>query len=87
MLLSGGRLTVQDVARQAGVSRPAVWRWQQRYGEEGVAGLLHDGHVAVVREKELGDQFMELVTPGLYKPFIGLDWSNPLLMETDTIIT
>lgn len=42
VLLSGDRLTVQEVARQAGVSRPAVWRWQQRYGEEGVEGLLHD---------------------------------------------
>ncbi len=28
--------------KQAGVSRPAVWRWQRRYGEEGIAGLLHD---------------------------------------------
>lgn len=33
---------MQEVARQAGVSRPAVWRWQQRYGEDGVEGLLHD---------------------------------------------
>lgn len=42
VLLSGERLSVQEVARQAGVSRPAVWRWQQRFGEEGVEGLLHD---------------------------------------------
>jgi transposase len=42
ILLSAKRLTVQEVARQAGVSRPAVWRWQQRYGEEGVEGLLRD---------------------------------------------
>src|SRR3954453_15422192 len=42
VLLSAERLTVQDVARQAGVSRPAVWRWQQRYGEQGVDGLLRD---------------------------------------------
>ena len=42
VLLSAERLNVQDVARQAGVSRPAVWRWQQRYGEEGVDGLLRD---------------------------------------------
>ena len=42
ILLSAERLSVQDVARQAGVSRPAVWRWQQRYGEEGVDGLLRD---------------------------------------------
>ncbi len=42
VLLSAERLSVQEVARQAGVSRPAVWRWQQRYGEEGVEGLLRD---------------------------------------------
>ena len=36
VLLSFERLSVQDVARQAGVSRPAVWRWQQRFAEEGV---------------------------------------------------
>ena len=42
VLLSAERLNVQDVARQAGVSRPAVWRWQQRFGEEGVDGLLRD---------------------------------------------
>jgi transposase len=42
VLLSAERLSVQEVARQAGVSRPAVWRWQQRYGEEGSAGLLRD---------------------------------------------
>ena len=31
-----------EVARQAGVSRPAVWRWQVRYAEAGVEGLLRD---------------------------------------------
>ena len=42
VLLSSERLSVQDVARQAGVSRPAVWRWQQRFAEDGVEGLLRD---------------------------------------------
>src|SRR5262245_30982832 len=36
------RLDVAEVARRAGISRPAVWRWQQRYAEAGVDGLLHD---------------------------------------------
>ena len=31
-----------EVARRAGVSRPAVWRWQLRYAEKGVEGLLRD---------------------------------------------
>lgn len=40
--LSAERLSVLEVARRAGVSRPAVWRWQRRYAEEGVDGLLRD---------------------------------------------
>ncbi|KAB1077266.1 helix-turn-helix domain-containing protein [Methylobacterium soli] len=48
VLLSAERLSVQDVARRAGVSRPAVWRWQRRYGEAGVEGLLHENLRLVV---------------------------------------
>src|SRR5215211_4935693 len=42
VLLSADRLDVATVARRAGVSRPAVWRWQRRYAEEGADGLLRD---------------------------------------------
>ena len=42
VLFSGDRLSVLEVARRAGVSRPAVWRWQKRFAEEGVDGLLRD---------------------------------------------
>ena len=42
VLLSDARLPVLEVARQAGVSRPMVWRWQQRFAEEGLEGLLRD---------------------------------------------
>ena len=42
VLFSAERLSVLAVARRARVSRPAVWRWQRRYAEEGVGGLLRD---------------------------------------------
>lgn len=42
ILFSAERLAVQDVARRVGVSRPCVWRWQQRFGEEGPEGLIRD---------------------------------------------
>ena len=42
VLFSAERLSVLEVARRAGVSRPAVWRWQRRFAEEGVDGLLRD---------------------------------------------
>lgn len=42
VLLSADRLPALQVAARAGVSRPGVWRWQQRYAEQGVDGLLRD---------------------------------------------
>jgi transposase len=42
VLYSADRLTAAEVARRAGVSRPAVWRWQRRFAEAGVEGLLRD---------------------------------------------
>jgi transposase len=31
-----------EIMRRAGVSKPCVWRWQRRFMETGVDGLLHD---------------------------------------------
>src|SRR5215470_17183406 len=31
-----------EIMRRAGVSKPCVWRWQERFMREGVAGLLRD---------------------------------------------
>ena len=42
ILCSDERLPVLQIAKRVGVSRPAVWRWQQRFAEEGVEGLLRD---------------------------------------------
>jgi transposase len=42
ILLSVERVPVVEVARQTGARRPSVWRWQQRFAEAGVDGLLRD---------------------------------------------
>ena len=42
VLASADRWPVKGVAEQLGVSRPMVWRWQQRFAEQGVDGLLRD---------------------------------------------
>jgi len=42
ILHSAGKQPVAGIARLSGASRPAVWRWQQRYAEEGADGLLRD---------------------------------------------
>jgi hypothetical protein len=39
---SAERLPVAAVAKRAAVGRPAVWRWQRRFAETGVEGLLRD---------------------------------------------
>ena len=33
---SAQRLPVLEIAKRVGVSRPMVWRWQQRFAEEGI---------------------------------------------------
>jgi transposase len=42
VLASADRHPAQRVAQSTGVSRPTVWRWQQRFAESGVDGLLRD---------------------------------------------
>lgn len=42
ILHSAERVSVAEIARRAGVSSPAVWRWQLRLFEEDVDGLLRD---------------------------------------------
>ena len=34
--------TVKAICRATGKSKPCVWRWQKRFADEGVAGLLRD---------------------------------------------
>jgi transposase len=42
VLLTADGVGTKGVMRQAGVAKTAVWRWQERFAEEGVAGLLRD---------------------------------------------
>ena len=42
VLLSGDRLGTMAIVRQVGKSKPTVWRWRERFLEDGVDGLLRD---------------------------------------------
>ena len=42
ILLTGAGLGTMAIMRETGKSKPCVWRWQERYMQEGVAGLLRD---------------------------------------------
>ena len=35
-------LVPMKIMRRTGKSKPTIWRWQERYIEEGVDGLLRD---------------------------------------------
>ena len=42
VLLTADGVGTNEIMRQTGKSKTAVWRWQERFMEEGVEGLLHD---------------------------------------------
>jgi transposase len=42
ILATGEGCGTAEIMRRAGVSKPCVWRWQERFMREGVAGLLRD---------------------------------------------
>jgi hypothetical protein len=42
VLLSADRVGSAEIMRRTGLSKSSVWRWQERYIEAGVDGLLRD---------------------------------------------
>ena len=42
VLLTAEGLGTAEIMRQAQVAKTAVWRWQERFMQEGVDGLLRD---------------------------------------------
>ncbi len=42
VLLTADRVGTAEIMRQTGLSKPSIWRWQDRYLEAGVDGLLRD---------------------------------------------
>jgi len=42
VLATAGGLGTNAIMRRTGKSKPCVWRWQERYMDEGVPGLLRD---------------------------------------------
>jgi transposase len=42
VLLSAGGIGTMEIMRQTGIAKPTVWRWQRRFMEAGVDGLLRE---------------------------------------------
>ena len=60
VLLTGDGLGTNEIMRRTGKSKTCVWRWQERFAEEGVAGLLRD-KTRPSRVKPLGADIAERV--------------------------
>jgi transposase len=60
VLLTGDGLGTVEIVRRTGKSKAAVWRWQERFMQEGVDGLLRD-KTRPSRIPPLGDEVVERV--------------------------
>src|SRR5215204_2298461 len=60
VLLSAGGLGTVEIMRRTGKSKTCVWRWQERFAEAGVAGLLRD-KTRPPRIKPLGQEVIDKV--------------------------
>jgi transposase len=60
VLLSAANVGTVEIMRQTGQSKPTVWRWQQRFMEEGVDGLLRD-KTRLPGKKPLGSMIINQV--------------------------
>ena len=78
VLASAAGDPVQRVAGLLGVSRPMVWRWQQRFAEAGVEGLLRDktrkpGKLPIAAETVARVVALTCATP----PHEATHWNRP----------
>jgi transposase len=82
VLMSGRGLGTTAIGREARVSKPTVWRWQQAYMEGGVERLLKDkGKGPRAGKKRIGDEVrLQIVTrTAKEKPANATHWSARLL--------
>ena len=52
VLLTADGCGTAEIMRDAGVSKTAVWRWQERFMTDGIAGLLRDKTRAITVQRE-----------------------------------
>ena len=54
MLLTAGGVGANEIMRRTAKSKTCVWRWQERFVEEGLDGLLRDTTRPSRRQSGLG---------------------------------
>ncbi|SDR34001.1 Homeodomain-like domain-containing protein [Rhizobiales bacterium GAS113] len=81
-LLSGDGLGTNAIMRQTAKSKTCVWRWQERFMEEGVDGLLRD-KTRPARVEPLGDEITAWIVARTleYPPCEATHWTGAMMAE------
>ena len=74
VLMTADGLGTMAIARRTGTSKPTVWRWQRRFMDEGVDGLLRDAS----RPSRIPPLAPELVAPVVDDPRRAVGRGHPL---------
>src|ERR1700690_3843977 len=82
VLLTAGGVGSNEIMRQTGKSKTCVWRWQERFMEEGLDGLLRD-KTRPSRIKPLGAEGAERVVALPLSESLGktTDWTGALMTK------
>lgn len=82
VLLTAERLGANEIMRRTGTSKRSVWRWQERFGEKGVEGLLRD-KTRPSRIPKLGADVAERVVKLTLEPPPGeaTHWTSTMMAQ------
>jgi transposase len=82
VLLTGEGCGTAEIMREAGVAKTAVWRWQERFMQEGVDGLLRD-KTHPSRVLPLAPEIAESVVALTIEPPLGktTHWTAPAMAK------
>jgi transposase len=82
VLLSADGVDTNEIMRQTGTSKTRVWRWQTRFMEEGVDGLLRD-KTGTSRVRPLGQDVAERIVALTQQdpPCEGTHWTGAMMAK------
>ena len=83
VLLSAARVGTMSIAREVGKSKPTVWRWQERYVAQGIAGLKRDASRPGRKPPLAPEVIAQVVDKTLHeKPPAATQWSTRTMAQT-----
>ena len=83
VLLSAAHVGTMSIAREVGKSKPTVWRWQERYVAQGIAGLKRDASRPGRKPPLAPEVIAQVVDKTLHeKPPAATQWSTRTMAQT-----